>query len=786
MTMMKKFMITLIMSVFAVTLPAVTAVLSSSPARPVAGEIFMLEITVDSTEQFSLQLPELSGIKIFRNSSSNSVRQNIINGKMSVQAVYGRQALAETPGKKMISPFILDFKGKKVKTNSLELVVRDPAALPAEEKLDAVMTIEPERKLYPGETVRVNLEITVPFQWNLRGISDIKVNDLADAVPFTIDNRGGVFTQSSRLMRRSNGYYLELSGLFQLQKSGVFDPSCQIAMQLSKAGEDDFFFSPPPQKRVITAKSAKNLTVLPLPEPPSGTINTHLTGSWNITGTLSKKTLRTGDIAEITLEFSGSMPTLNFRAPELTIKDARIYPPEVKKAENNRRFTVKYPFVALKAGDYQISLILALFNPEKGAYEKKNIVLDYTVTTNPDLPSAPLPAVNGTSNAIPAAEAAELVPFPVQAPGDTVKLPLIRNIGGWLIIPVILLAALIITALASRRKDNPETILNRKELKKLIREIQNSPDPGKILKDSALPVIARSLSLSSGATFNDIADAVENDDRLLGQFFRQLEAEMFAPDGGTVAKNSDLHDRLTAFLKKLLIFIIFFAGISLSASPFDDGKAAFDKGNYRQSIVEFTRAIDEKGADPALFYDLGSSNYMIGNYAEAYLLFCRASLLEPANAEFHNAVKKSAAKLSVIPSEDHFLLKSVSFCRPDQWIVIALILISIAFWGIYLRKKVPGTVTVSVIMLIVSLLMIATAVSQSVTTYSPERAMVVSRNAVLRSIPAASGGTSATIPAGTEIFIRESNGNYFRVENSDFSGWIKKDEIERFLPGNVW
>ena len=55
MTMMKKFMITLIMSVFAVTLPAVTAVLSSSPARPVAGEIFMLEITVDSTEQFSLQ-----------------------------------------------------------------------------------------------------------------------------------------------------------------------------------------------------------------------------------------------------------------------------------------------------------------------------------------------------------------------------------------------------------------------------------------------------------------------------------------------------------------------------------------------------------------------------------------------------------------------------------------------------------------------------------------------------------------------------------------------------------
>ena len=66
------------------------------------------------------------------------------------------------------------------------------------------------------------------------------------------------------------------------------------------------------------------------------------------------------------------------------------------------------------------------------------------------------------------------------------------------------------------------------------------------------------------------------------------------------------------------------------------------------------------------------------------------------------------------------------------------------------------------------------------------RAMVVTPKAVLRSIPASSGGTSAAIPAGTEVFIKESNGNYFRVENPDTSGWIGKSEIERFLPGNVW
>lgn len=784
---MKKLILVLLMSVFAVTLPAVTAVLSTSPARPVAGEVFMLEITVDSTEQFSLQLPETSGIKISRNFSSNSMRQNIINGKMSVQAVYGLQALAETPGKKIIPPFTLDFNGKKVKTNSLELIIRDPATLPAQEKLNAVMTIEPERKLYPGKTVRVNLELTVPFQWNLRGISNITVNDLADAVPITIGNREGVFTQSSRLIRRSSGYYLELTGLFQLQKSGTFDPSCQITMQLNKAGEDDFFFSPPPQKRVVTAKFAKKLTVTPLPDLPGGMINTGLTGSWKVDGKLSKKTLRTGDIAEITLDFNGSMPTLNFNAPELTIPDARIYPPEVKKADNLRRFTVKYPFVALKPGDFRITLALAVFDPEKGVYEKQNVDLAYQVKLNPDLPSAPVPSLPATPElAQTPAVKAELVPFPVQVPGKTVKLPLIRNIGKWLIIPAILLAALIITILVSRKKRSPEANRNRQELKKLIREIQNSGDPGKILKESGAAVIARSLSLPSGATFNDIADAVENDDRLLGQFFRQLETEMFAPAKETFSGNAALCDRITAFLKKLLIFIIFFAGISLSAAPFDEGKAAFDKGDYRQSAVKFSEALNKSGADPALFYDLGSCYYMLGNYAKAYLLFSRSALLEPANSSFHEAVKKSAAKLSTLPPESNFLLEKAGICRPDQWIGIALILVTIAFWIIYLRKKVPAGIIMAVIMLILALTTTALAISQAATTYSPARAMVVTPKAVLRSIPASSGGTSAAIPAGTEVFIKESNGNYFRVENPDTSGWIEKSEIERFLPGNVW
>ena len=782
---MKKVVFLCLFTVCALTVQAITARLSVSPARPTAGEVFMLNIVVDSMEEFSLKLPKLDGVKISRSFSSHSVNQNIINGRRTVNVTYQLQALAEKPGKIVIKPFTLDFDGKTISTNSLTLVVRDPASLPPQQRLGAQLLITPERKLYVGETVHVDLEIFVPYQWRLRGVSALELADMADAVSINNGNREGPFRQSSQPVRGSSGYTLELTGLFQLQKSGEFTPECRLTLQLNKSSENDFFFSPPPQNRTIIAKSSAKLTVLPLPPVPAGAVNTGLIGKWQVSGKLNKNQLRTGDIAEITLNFSGELPALGLQAPALTIPDARIYPPEVTQNAEKDSFTVKYPFVVLKPGNYQISLPLAIFDPIKGEYEISKIDLNYQVSLNPDAASLP-PVSANVSGGNGSTEPADLIPFPIRPASTPVKLPLIRNIGKWIVLPAVMLLALIAAVLLPKRKADKESVIRRKELKDLIRRIKSSGNAGDILQESGASVIAESLGLSSGSTFSDIAQAVEKDDKLLMQFFQQLEAGKFAPVSDPIPENDLLREKVIRFLKKLLTVMVIFTALWANGGTFEEASEKFNQGNYAESARLFSKSQEGPAIDPAAAYNAGCAEYMQGNYAKALLYFTRSSLLDPWDHESAKAVEVTSGKLSAVPEKPHFMLRMLGFFRPDHYIFMAMILGVLSLWAIYLRKKISGGWIIAGVLMILTVMTIAAAVILDSTLYDHDRAIVTGERAGLRSIPAESGGIVTELTPGTKVFIREKKGGYFRVENSDLSGWIAQKDVERFLPDRVW
>ena len=673
-------------------------------------------------------------------------------------------------------------------TNSLEITIRDAASLPAGEKLEMIMSIEPSGTLYVGETVTVNLELVIPDEWQLKGVSGVTITDFADAAAVTDLNQKGAFFTGNRgaFSRRQNfrkrAGILDIAGIFQVQKSGEFYPTAKALISVNKSSEDDFFFAPPPQRKQLIAKMDKKVTVLPLPEAPSNAVNTRLIGNWKISGSISKNVLKAGDIAEITLEFIGQMPTVGFRAPELTITDARVYPPEVTATAQNSRFTVKYPFVALKAGNYRIALDLAVFNPQKGSYELKKINFEYKVAENPDMAHSAAPVLPSEKKIVKSAPvSAELVPFPPEEPQGTVKLPLIRNISAYLIIPAAIIAALIITIFASRKKDDSEKIQQKKAIRKLISQIKFSGNASESLLNAGSAEIAQALGLPSGASFSDIADVVEKSDRLSAQFFRQLEAGQFSPESVPLTENELLRERIIGILKKMLISTVVIAGFSLSAVTFEEGKNAFDSGNYQKSAEIFTQLTDEEGADPAICYDLGSSYYMLKDYTKAYLNFSKASLLSPANSRYRAAAESAAAKLPAEMKVRPLWQKWAGICRPDCWMILAITLIALSFWGIYLRKRFSYAMLATIILLTAAAVMIGAATAQNMTDYSPDRAIVTAQNAQLRSIPAASGGMSATLPEGTELFIMESSGGYYRVENESLSGWMEKGCLSRFL-----
>ena len=72
------------------------------------------------------------------------------------------------------------------------------------------------------------------------------------------------------------------------------------------------------------------------------------------------------------------------------------------------------------------------------------------------------------------------------------------------------------------------------------------------------------------------------------------------------------------------------------------------------------------------------------------------------------------------------------------------------------------------------------------TVYASDRAVVVAPDAEISSLPSASGGSRAKLPAGTIVRIGGENGSFVRVENRDVSGWIKKDALKRFFPYEIF
>ena len=74
------------------------------PHAPVAGEVFMIVVELDSDVRAEFDVPPLSGIRI--SDRINSTRSNIriINGKREATISYGFHALADKPGKYTLPP----------------------------------------------------------------------------------------------------------------------------------------------------------------------------------------------------------------------------------------------------------------------------------------------------------------------------------------------------------------------------------------------------------------------------------------------------------------------------------------------------------------------------------------------------------------------------------------------------------------------------------------------------------------------------------------------------------
>lgn len=512
-------------------LAAVTARISASPARPVAGEVFMLNITVDTTRQFSLRVPDMpDGLRLGNSISSTSSSIRIVNGKRTETVVYSINAIAEKGGTYTIAPIELDFNGEKVTANALELTVLSPDSLPPADRFSATLTIHPRNEVYVGELLRADVEIYLPPGQNLTKMPRFTPENFAAGIFLPRDNNGNTFILAADPARRGKGTIYLFSAIFQPRKSGTFLPECQIMLE---SGRSSYWGNSAISQRMVTAVSSKSFTVRPMPPPPDGTIATGLIGKWQISGGISKALFNAGETGEIILQFKGNTPSLLFEPPPLTLTGCRTFPPEVEKNDGKTEFTVKYPFVALEKGDFTVDLPLAVFEPESGTYRSAQVTLKYSISGENQ------PVVN-------AADAPETPDPPATSEPEKISLP---NFKKWLIPALLLLIiALLITLLikVTRRKDPEKTILRRK-VRKAAHDVQLHGS--KALDRAAMDTIARAMGMDNGADFRDIAECI--DDKEIAEFFRQLADHAFIPGAPLPEMDDVLRGKVVNFIKNL-------------------------------------------------------------------------------------------------------------------------------------------------------------------------------------------------------------------------------------------
>ncbi len=817
--MMKKNILFLLA---AVLLPlgamALQVSLHVEPSSPVAGEYFALRLKFDRQGKPRFAFPQIPGMSLLKNSVSTQISQQIINGKSELNVSYIFQAVAERPGKYTIPSFKVTVNGESAETAPVEVTVRDAselAKLPVSDRVTAALKILPERKVYTGEILQANLSVIVPENLRLRSINGMECRNFADAVFLKQGQNHQDFVQTGSYNIRRNGVnsqLFELSGFFQVQKSGIFQPECLLesivqsrSRQRSSFFDDDFFgFSRGNDRQMrVIAKAEKPLEVLPLPPAPAGVTDLKLIGKWQISCRMPDK-IKCGEVAEITLNIYGNTPVINFHPPQFDIPGARVYPPEVKRSADS--VVVKYMLVPLSEGKKVLKLSFAVFDPETGKYNISQNDLVYTVIPGTAVNMGITSSIDSsgtksetfsTSTQNEQSEPGKELPFtPVQRT-KSVNFPLLTNNIFWIILILALSALLVVTdiILGIKRQNRAADQLKyqqKRELKNLISQLKKSAAPSAVLHQEGIGAIAEALGLPRGATAGEIAE--KTDDEELKNFFNDLASAGFNP-GAKISETPQLTAKLCRWLKNLMIFLIVAGGFTnLSGKMFDKGHEAFEKGKYAEAKNFFSGSIDPDSPSPGAYFNTACSAAMLGEYPLATLRFEQALLLSPWNSEFREAHKRMLAKIpGDKPLDDGsfgaFVIFMRDSLRPDNYLLCAsFMVLALAVIFCLRRRMLRGyRIAFESIFVLLLFLSLLAAYTQCQSTYSPDRARIIVPNAQLRSLPVLSSGeVISTVPAGTEVRIVERRNHWYRITSPHYSGWIKQDEVNGILPGKLF
>ena len=812
---------------------------SFRPARPEAGEAVRVTVSAStgSRNGAELILPALPGSARWNyNMRSDGTRMSMTgSGQPQVTHTFVRQLTVTAPGKLEIPPFKVRSASGEIQSEPITLEVLPAGSRPQPEEKQlkpfGKLFTTPSRPLRPGEKINLHLELFIPENYELLNISNPAFSGLGNAVLQKDPGTGNMFRQYNPVVKSENGHeytVLPFGVTAVTTLSGEFFPQMELVLTVRErrqVSRDDFgddifnsFFGNRnsygrPENIRLQLKDQAGFKVVPLPPLPDGVVDTGLTGNWNCSARFSTASCRSGEVAELEIlfvpgKFSGNIGEVPLKVPALQFSGFRVYPPETVR--KNDRISIRYALIPLSPGEKKLHLKLAVFDTVKNIWQINELTPELVVTPGSINQNDPAPAAAPAADTTPEKTVKNITPPTPTAVTDglhylkadnaeKIKLPLIADQKFILILTLgggILL--LIIDWLCRKfyKPDSAADRQHRKELREniaaLCRELENSSDPAGVVEKYGLAEIAELSGLDAGATAQDIADRIRDPE--LKEFFANIAQNSFVP--GAIRQNgsSGVRKKLLKYLKHLALFLLMCSAPALCGKNFTAANEAYNQGNYQLAAEEYRRALSSEDISVPLLYNLGCTEFKLGNYPEARVWFTRAGLLAPGDLEVRANLKLTEEKLQLAPAENnksftaHLVALRDSLFRPDQYFALAAICFFILCLIVVLRKYGSSALRWSsaAVVLFAMVLALLAGWGQMGSTYSQDKLILVGKTVEIRSLPVENSGSvlKKIAPGGNAVLV-EKRGSWLRIICDGVEGWIPETQAVQVFPYGI-
>ena len=226
------------------------------------------------------------------------------------------------------------------------------------------------------------------------------------------------------------------------------------------------------------------------------------------------------------------------------------------------------------------------------------------------------------------------------------------------------------------------------------------------------------------------------------------------------------------------------------SGSFDQANQSFQSGDFAAAASAYQQDINANGPSAALLYNLGNSQYRLGQYGPAILSYERAKLLTPRDPDLlaNLNLARKAATVFDKGSYDPRLGAVLAWLSKNEWawLVVgsALWLGAISVFGGALRMICPATRRAMIGSTIIAGVFIAAGVTALfLRRHEDTRGIVLSKDAAVHLSPFEKAEAIGTPGAGRIVWMGEKNGGYFyiSVPGTELHGWMAEKDVEMIV-----